>query len=285
MAAPPEPVERPARQPVPQPQPSRLTPQQAMPRMPMPPASPPAPTPRRTEHRTEAEPRERAERRKRVLTEPVKWALVIVPMLIVLIATGLIGRQMYRDYLHREAERKRIAAEQDELDAHPLKYREIIDQYAAFYALDPSLVASIVLIESSYKPDAESYKSARGLMQLMPDTAEWISEKFGDIENYTFDMMFDPETNIRFGCWYLGYLSNRFDGDALKIICAYHAGQGNVDAWLRNPAYSPDGVTLQTIATNDTALYAERVLRAQQVYQRRYYSTAAKEDAYASTQR
>ena len=82
-------------------------------------------------------------------------------------------------------------------------------------------------------------------MQLMPDTAEWIAHKYNeDGAGYSFDSLYDPETNIRYGTWYLGYLSRRFDGDATKIVCAYHAGQGNVDSWLKKPQYSADGVTL-----------------------------------------
>ena len=71
--------------------------------------------------------------------------------------------------------------------------------------------------------------------------------------------------------WGAVYLSRRFDGDATKIVCAYHAGQGNVDSWLKNPAYSSDGVTLDTIPTQDTARYAGRVLRAIEVYRKYYF--------------
>ena len=58
---------------------------------------------------------------------------------------------------------------------------------------------------------------------------------------------------------------------AKKIVCAYHAGQGNVDSWLKNPQYSADGVTLDVIPTQDTATYASRVLRARDVYQKYYF--------------
>ena len=109
-------------------------------------------------------------------------------------------------------------------------------------------------------------------MQLMPDTAEWVAHKLGeDGADYSFDKLYDPQTNIRFGTWYLGYLSRRFDGDATKIVCAYHAGQGNVDSWLKNPQYSSDGVTLDIIPTKDTATYASRVLRARDIYRKYYF--------------
>ena len=109
-------------------------------------------------------------------------------------------------------------------------------------------------------------------MQLMEDTAAWVAHKLDeDGGDYSFDRLYDPETNIRYGTWYLGYLSRRFEGDATKIVCAYHAGQGNVDAWLANPLYSSDGVTLDTIPTQDTAAYASRVLRARDVYRKYYF--------------
>ena len=106
-------------------------------------------------------------------------------------------------------------------------------------------------------------------MQIMPDTGEWIAGKFD--EDYYKGCLFDPETNIRYGAWYLGYLSRRFNGDATKIICAYHAGQGNVDSWLSKPEYSHDGVTLDVIPMENTARYANRVLKARDVYQKYYF--------------
>lgn len=58
-------------------------------------------------------------------------------------------------------------------------------------------------------------------MQLMPDTAEWVAHKLGeDGADYSFDNLYDPQTNIRFGTWYLGYLSRRFNGDADQVVCA-----------------------------------------------------------------
>ena len=91
-------------------------------------------------------------------------------------------------------------------------------------------------------------------------------------DGYTFDKLYDPETNVRFGTWYLGYLSRRFDGDMLKVVCAYHAGQGNVDAWLENPKYSADGKTLQTVPEGGTATYAQRVMKAYEIYRKYYFS-------------
>ena len=162
--------------------------------------------------------------------------------------------------------------------AFPRKYEAWIQQYAQENDLPEELVYSIVYCESGFDPGAISSVGARGLMQLMEDTAGWVAHKLDeDDASYSFDKLYDAETNIRFGTWYLGYLSRRFDGDPTKIICAYHAGQGNVDSWLKNPKYSHDGVTLDVIPTDDTSRYASRVLRARDIYRKYYFPLATPE--------
>ena len=105
----------------------------------------------------------------------------------------------------------------------------------------------------------------------MEPTAQWAAEALDEEEGYSFDLLYDPETNVRLGTWYLGYLSRRFDGDMLKVVCGYHAGQGNVDAWLANPKYSPDGVTLQNVPEGGTSTYAQRVMNAYEIYRKYYF--------------
>ena len=94
----------------------------------------------------------------------------------------------------------------------------------------------MILAESSYQPEAVSSANAQGLMQLLPSTAEWIAGKFD--ETYVEGCLFDPETNVKYGCWYLGFLMRRYNGDMTCASAAYHAGQGTVDRWLADPAYS-----------------------------------------------
>lgn len=202
------------------------------------------------------------------MSMPVRIALISLFVAVFLVcAVGVT-----RSYLAQQEERRRLEAEAAERAQHPLEYADLIVSYSMARDLDPALVSAIILCESSYNPMAESRVGARGLMQMMEDTAEWVAHKLDeDDADYSFDLLYDPETNIRFGTWYLSYLSRRFDGDATKIVCAYHAGQGNVDAWLKNPKYSRDGVTLDVIPTQDTSSYASRVLRARDVYRKHYF--------------
>ena len=202
------------------------------------------------------------------LPPPVRFGALALALILLIVGSVSITRT----YLAHQEERRRLEAEAAERAQHPLYYADTITAYADAQELDPALVAAVILCESSYDPKAESRLGARGLMQLMPDTAEWVAHKLGeDGADYSFDNLYDPQTNIRFGTWYLGYLSRRFNGDATKIVCAYHAGQGNVDSWLKNPQYSSDGVTLDVIPTQDTATYASRVLRARDIYRKYYF--------------
>ena len=204
---------------------------------------------------------------------PTPLRIAIITLCIAVFFTSAVA--ITRNYLREQEVRRRLEAEAAERAQHPLEFADMIVQYSLAQKLDPALVSAIILCESSFNPKAESYLGARGLMQLMEDTAGWIAHKLDeDDASYTFDRLYDAETNIRFGTWYLGYLSRRFDGDATKIVCAYHAGQGNVDAWLKNPKYSRDGVTLDTIPTDDTSRYATRVLRARDVYRKYYFPLA-----------
>ena len=156
------------------------------------------------------------------------------------------------------------------ITTYPVEYQDLIRQYAAENDIPPAYVAAVILAESSYRPEAVSQVNAQGLMQILPSTGEWIAGKFD--ESYTEGCLFDPETNIKYGCWYLGFLMRRYDGSMRCSSAAYHAGQGTVDKWLADPAYSSDGKTLDKIASDATGTYVERVLKYYEKYEEIYAS-------------
>lgn len=151
---------------------------------------------------------------------------------------------------------------------YPVEYQDLIRQYAAENELEPAYVASVIMAESSYRPEAVSSANAQGLMQLLPSTAEWIASKFD--ETYAEGALFDPETNIRYGCWYLGFLMRRYDGDMKCASAAYHQGQGRVDEWLKDPALSSDGKTLDKFDSQATETYVNRILKYYEKYEEIY---------------
>jgi hypothetical protein len=98
------------------------------------------------------------------------------------------------------------------------KYNDIIVEASKQFDVDAALVSAVIKAESDYDPKTLSNKGARGLMQLMPATAQ----RFGVTNS------FDPRENIYAGTRYLRWLLKTFDGNADLAVAAYNAGEGNV---------------------------------------------------------
>ena len=152
---------------------------------------------------------------------------------------------------------------------YPMTYAPEIRAAAAEFSLDPAYVASVVLAESSFDAEAVSSAGAIGLMQIMPDTGEWIAGKLED-EPFDVQRLYQPEVNLRYGCWYLRFLLDRYDGDMYTASTAYHQGQGRVDQWLEDPQYSQDGRTLTAISSAVTDTYVNRIMESYANYQELY---------------
>ena len=154
------------------------------------------------------------------------------------------------------------------VETYPVEYEDFIRAYAVENGLDPAYPAAVIMAESSYRPDVVSSANAQGLMQLLPETGEWVAGKLGEF--YEEGCLFDPETNIRYGCWFLGWLMQRYNGDMACASSAYHQGHGTVDKWLANPEYSADGATLSVIPSDATDTYVKRVLKYYERYTELY---------------
>ena len=152
--------------------------------------------------------------------------------------------------------------------AYPIKYIDYIETYAGEYGLPVPLVCAVIHTESGFDPNAESYIGARGLMQITNDTFEWVKWRLDD-EKAEYDDMFDPETNIRYGCYLLGWLKDELEVDE-TALAAYNAGIGNVRSWLSDAQYSSDGRVLAEIPFEETARYVPKVLRAETIYRNLY---------------
>lgn len=106
-------------------------------------------------------------------------------------------------------------------------YDEAIDRYARQYGVDPVLVRAVIQVESDFNPLCVSKKGARGLMQLMPETAK----RFG------VTRVHDPEENIKGGVRYLSFLRGLYRDDLQRILAAYNAGEGAVKRYGGVPPY------------------------------------------------
>jgi soluble lytic murein transglycosylase len=151
---------------------------------------------------------------------------------------------------------------------YPLEYKELIAQYSAEYGVDEYLVMSMINAESRYKENAASSQGALGLMQITEPTAAWIAKTMGD-KDFDVEELYDPETNIKMGTWYIGNLKKAFGDDELALA-AYNAGRGNVSAWLQDPEISPDGTSLDKIPFKETEKYIKKVIEDIKIYKLLY---------------
>lgn len=112
--------------------------------------------------------------------------------------------------------------------AYPLNHAELIKKYADQYQLDPNLVAAVIYTESRFNIDSHSGAGAKGLMQIIPSTGASIANKLG--EPFDSNKLYDPETNIRYGTWYLRYCLDQFNGNLDMALASYNAGGGKANA-------------------------------------------------------
>ncbi len=183
-----------------------------------------------------------------------KRARVVVPIvLIAAIILAVLGYFGYQKFLYEK---------------YPLKYESYVEKYSKQNNLNKYFVYAVIKTESGFDPDAVSNVGARGLMQIMEDTFDWIKYKRGDDDAEYYDMYL-AQNNIDYGCWLLGYLYEEF-GNIEAVAAAYHAGRGTVNEWLEDERYSSDGKHLDVIPTSDTAHYVDKIKGAVDMYIKLY---------------
>jgi soluble lytic murein transglycosylase len=147
----------------------------------------------------------------------------------------------------------------------PLRHDDIIRQQAEDKDLDPALIAGVIFAESHFR-DQTSHAGAKGLMQLMPGTADYVAQKSGGIAFVQGDLA-TPQVNIAYGSWYLRHLLDRYGDSEVLALAAYNAGLGNVDGWL---ADGGGQVRVADIPFPETRAYVRKVLEAREDYRREY---------------
>lgn len=152
---------------------------------------------------------------------------------------------------------------------YPLSDSELVFPIANEYEVDPYLVFAIIRAESKYQTSAESPVGARGLMQIMPETAVWIAQQM-KIEALNPDDLHDPELNISLGCWYLKDLDKEFGGNLPLTVAAYNAGRGKVNQWRQEGKWDGDPGKIENIPFEETRQYVKNVLSNYAAYQAIY---------------
>ncbi|MDR1066039.1 MAG: lytic transglycosylase domain-containing protein [Clostridiales bacterium] len=148
---------------------------------------------------------------------------------------------------------------------YPLEHAALIEKYSKEYSISPAFVCAVIKAESGFRKNASSHKGAGGLMQITEPTAVWLADKIG-IDGFEYEMIYDPETNINIGCYYIRLLFDKYHGDESLTLAAYNAGEGTVARWLSDPRYSADGETLYAVPFKETRNYLRRVRFNAKIY-------------------
>lgn len=152
--------------------------------------------------------------------------------------------------------------------ALPLSDASIIREQAGAKHLDPALVAAVIYAESKFEP-RQSAAGAEGLMQILPATAYYLAHLSGGTR-FTASDLATPSVNLAYGCYYLRYLLDHYNGDELLAVAAYNAGLTNVDKWVAHAGAEGTRLSEETIPFPETREYVRRVLAAQREYRATY---------------
>ena len=152
---------------------------------------------------------------------------------------------------------------------YPIKYSEYVEKYSEENNLDKYLVYAIIKTESNFDPHVTSSSNAKGLMQLMEETA---IERSNIIDEQTIEIhdLYDPEINIKLGTSYFAYLLGLFDNNIILALTAYNAGLGNVQEWINKGIIKKDGSDIENIPYKETNNYVRKILKSYQMYMKIY---------------
>lgn len=187
----------------------------------------------------------------------MKKTIIFLVTLIILLGLGFVLLKILRV---QDAILKKI---------YPTEYAEYVEKYSVENNLDKYLVYAVIKAESNFDPDVTSGADAKGLMQLMEETAV---ERANVIEDYNVESydLYDPETNIKLGTSYLSYLLGLFDNNIILAVTAYNAGLGNVQQWIKDGVINSDGTDIENIPYKETSNYVRKILRDYQIYLKIY---------------
>ncbi|MBQ5808447.1 MAG: lytic transglycosylase domain-containing protein [Clostridia bacterium] len=179
-------------------------------------------------------------------------SLAVLIIIGLSISFGLIYTRMYERY---------------EYKSYPCGFEEIVTKYSEKYGVPSIIVYSIIKTESDFQSNAVSSANAVGLMQITSDTCDWVAMKLG--EKSEFALMYDPETNIRYGTYLISYLKLEY-GNWDTAFAAYNAGLGRINSWLEDERYSDGNGVLKEIPIDETRAYVEKINETWKIYKRLY---------------
>lgn len=150
---------------------------------------------------------------------------------------------------------------------YPKKFSEYVEKYSDEVNIESEIIYSMIKAESNFDKDVVSTAGAKGLMQLIPSTAQEVAEK-NELE-YSEEKLFEAEYNIKLGVFYYKTLYEKYNNAGLALA-AYNAGSGNVDKWIESNIIKSDGSDLEKIPFDETNTYVRKILRDYEIYKKIY---------------
>ncbi len=188
-------------------------------------------------------------------------ALIIAVLLLIAISLGFLA-----DFMVTQIERQ----------LYPHDYEAYVQSASDAYGVPEPIIYALIKCESDFDSSAVSKAGAVGLCQIMPDTFLWLTDEVL-FEHFDVGMLYDPETNIRYGVYYLSRLYDQF-GDWTLAFAAYNAGPGRVEQWLDDPELADGEGGLRKIPFKETRQYVKKMDRAWAEYEK-LYPQASEESA------
>lgn len=153
----------------------------------------------------------------------------------------------------------------------PKKYETLVNEAARTYNVDPYLLFALIKGESNFNADAISRSNAKGLMQIMEQTANEMVRDINTIPNTNYDI-YDPYTNITIGTKYISELILKYDGNIYIALTAYNAGMGNVSTWFGEDysVYNSIEKVSEKIEFSETKSYVVNIVKYYEIYKKLY---------------
>lgn len=157
-------------------------------------------------------------------------------------------------------------------------YSETIEQWAQQRQLNPMLVTALIRQESRFEAKIESIAGAKGLMQVMPDTADWVAGQAG-LKQYNLET---PNDNVNLGTWYLDFTHREYNNNSMYAVASYNAGPGSVADWINQFGTIDPDQFVEKIPFGETKGYVKSVFGNYWNYLRLYNPDISKQLAQSS---
>ena len=154
---------------------------------------------------------------------------------------------------------------------YPIKYESLVESTSKEYGVEKELIYAIIKCESGFDEDAKSHAGACGLMQITPETFEWVGKYRAKSKDFKGADIHKPETNIKIGTLFISILMEKHKNEVLAL-CAYNAGMNAVNRWLKENAEFKKSADTEHIPYPETKEYVRRVQRAKKMYKKLYFN-------------